>query len=114
MADGLCHHRPALLRNIDVTGPETILNGAPLLSNSLDGHFVSMTGNHLVMTDSAGQRQALTLDRKAKLTCDGLDCNAEDVPAGSKIRVTTKPDFQKVALRIESLDQRSSFETRTG
>jgi hypothetical protein len=78
-------------------------------SNTFEGKVVSITGGKLVMTNKAGKEYPHTLATDAKLTCDGTVCKAEDLKAGSKIRVTTKPDDQNVATCIESLDKNAAF-----
>ncbi len=74
--------------------------------------MVSMTGDKLVMTSKKGKEFSHTLMKDAKFTCDGTDCKAEDLKAGSKIRVTTQKDDRNVATGIECLDKNAEFGQR--
>jgi len=78
-------------------------------SYTFEGKVVSITGGKLVMENKVGNQYSHTLAADAKLTCDGTVCKAEDLKAGSRIRVTTKPDDQNVATCIESLDKEAEF-----
>lgn len=79
-------------------------------SNTFEGQLVSMTGNKLVMTNKEGKEYCHTLAEDAKLTCDGEDCEADDIKSGSRIRVTTEEDDRNVATCIHSLDKKTEFE----
>lgn len=78
-------------------------------SNTFEGKIVSMIGNKLVMTNQEGREHSHTLAKDATLSCDGTACKAEDLTAGSKIRVTTMKDNRDVATGIECLDKDSEF-----
>ncbi len=78
-------------------------------SNAFEGQFVSITGNHLVMTNLAGKRCSHTLAQDAKLTCDGTTCTSQDFKAGRKVRVTTKASDRNVATDVETLDKINEF-----
>ena len=56
-----------------------------------------------------GTESSHTLATDAKLTRDGTHCNAADLKAGSKIRVTTKKDDRNVATVVEALDKHAEF-----
>jgi hypothetical protein len=71
---------------------------APL---TIDGQFVTMTGNHMVMTNTRGQRCSLTLARDASITRDGAECDSHELKAGNNIRVTVQPEDEGVALGID-------------
>jgi ribosomal protein S17 len=91
-------------------GPhDTAISKKQLSSNTFEGKVVSMTGDKLVMTNKEGKEYSHTLAKDAKLTCDGTACKAEDLTAGSKIRVTTKKDDRRVATGIECLDKNVEF-----
>ncbi len=77
---------------------------------TFDGQVVSLTDNKLVMTNQEGKEFSHTLATNAKLTCDGADCEADDLPAGRKIRVTTEPGNRNVATCVEAIDKRSQFQ----
>jgi hypothetical protein len=78
-------------------------------ANSFEGNVISVTGVTLVTTSMQGKEYSHTLAKDARLTCDGTDCNVEDLKVGSKIRVTTSKDDQNVATGVESLDKNSEF-----
>jgi hypothetical protein len=72
-------------------------------SSSFEGKVISLTGNKLVMRNKEGTAYSHTLAKDAKLTCDGKACKADDLKAGTEIRVTTKKDDRNVATGIECL-----------
>lgn len=78
-------------------------------SKPFEGRLVSVTGNKLAMTNKQKKEYSHTLATDAKLTCDGTVCTAEDLKAGSQIRVTTKTDDRNVATCVESLDKQTEF-----
>ena len=78
-------------------------------SKTFDGSVVSMTGDKLVMKSNAGTEYSHTLAVDAKLTCDGKDCQAAELKAGRKIRVTTKKDDRNMATGIEALNKNAEF-----
>ena len=78
-------------------------------SNMFEGEIVSVTGNNLVTKCSKGNEHSYQLEPDAELNCDGTDCQVEDLKIGSKVRVTTKQDDQKVATCVECLDQHDGF-----
>jgi len=88
-----------------VATQDTATNNKESCANTCEGTVVSLTGNRLVMTDKEGKKYAHTLAKDAKLICEGKVCQAEDLKAGSKIRVTTHSDDRNVAIGIESLDK---------
>lgn len=78
-------------------------------ANTHDGKFVSVSGDQLVMTTKNGKERSHTLTADAKVTCDGIVCMATDLKAGTKIRVTTKNDDNKVATHVEAIDKDANF-----
>ena len=78
-------------------------------SKTFEGKIVSMTGDKLVMISQAGTNYSHTLAKDSKLTCDGRVCQAKDLKAGRKIRVTTKQDDRNVVIGIDSLNKNSEF-----
>lgn len=78
-------------------------------SNTYVGKVVSMIGNKLVMTNKEGREHSHTLAKDATLSCDGTVCKAEDLTAGSTIRVTTMKDNRDVATDIDCLDKDAEF-----
>jgi predicted DNA-binding antitoxin AbrB/MazE fold protein len=78
--------------------------------NTHDGKVVSITNDTLVMTASQdGKEHSHTFGRDATLTLDGKACKAVDLKAGTRIRVTTRGADQKVATKIEGIDQNDDF-----
>jgi hypothetical protein len=74
------------------------------------GKVVSFNDGKLVMTDKDGKEHEHTLARDAEVCLDGKVIKAEDLKAGSKIRVTTREDAKDVAIRIEALDKLEDYE----
>jgi hypothetical protein len=72
-------------------------------SNVFEGKVVSITGNKLVMKDEEGMACSHTLAKDAKLIRDGKAFKADDLKAGTEIRVTTMQDDPSVATGIECL-----------
>lgn len=91
-------------------GPhDTAISKKKPFPSAFEGKLVSIIGDKLVMTNKEGKEYSHTLAKDAKLTCDGTACKAEDLTAGSKIRVTTKKDDRRVATGIECLDKNVEF-----
>ena len=82
-------------------------------SNTFDGNIVSVTGDKLVMKSHEGKECSHTLAKDAKLTRDGMRCNAADLKVGSRSRVTTKKDDRNVVTGIESLEKHAEFAKHT-
>lgn len=78
-------------------------------SNTFEGKVVSITGDKLVMTNKEGKQFTHSLARDARFTCDGTTCEADNLKAGSNIRVTTKDGNRNVATCIEALDKNADF-----
>jgi hypothetical protein len=81
-------------------------------SNTFEGEVVSMTGNRLVTTNSAGKEFSHTLASDARLSCDGAACTPADLKPGTRIRVTTQKDDRNVVTGIEILDDDSELDQR--
>jgi len=77
--------------------------------HSHEGKLVRVSGNTLVMTNCEGQEHSHSMAPDAKVSCDGSDCRVQDLTAGSKIRVTTKPDDFRMATKVESLNKQADF-----
>ena len=71
-------------------------------SKSHDGKVVSVIGDKLTTTCSAGHQHCHTMAKDAKVTCDGKAGKAADLKAGTTVRVTTHKDDKSVATAIES------------
>jgi hypothetical protein len=71
-------------------------------SNTHDGKVVSMTGDKLTTTCDAGKQHCHTIDKDAKVTCDGHPSKAADLKAGTHVRVTTHKDDKTIATAVES------------
>ncbi len=67
-----------------------------------DGKVVSVVGDKLTTTCSEGKQHCHTMAKDAKVTCDGKASKAEDLKAGSGVRVTASKDDKTVATAIES------------
>jgi hypothetical protein len=75
-----------------------------------DGTVVSVKGGALTMTDREGKEHRQTLAADAKVTCDARACEAADLEAGMRVRVTTRNGAPRAATRIEALDKNAAFE----
>lgn len=85
-----------------VTGQAFAADAAKEASHK--GKVVSITDSALVMTSKGGPEHTHVLTADTKLTLDGEACKAEDIKAGSKIRVTTHTTGDKVAvMEVEAL-----------
>jgi hypothetical protein len=72
-------------------GPhDTAISKKKPFPSAFEGKLVSIIGNKLVMTNKEGRECSHTLAADVKLSFEGTVCQAEDLKAGSKIRVTTK------------------------
>lgn len=74
-----------------------------------EGKVVSITSEKLVMTGKDGKEHSHALDADAKLTLDGKSCQAADLKAGTRIRVTTGSADKSAVSRIEGLDKDRDF-----
>jgi hypothetical protein len=74
-----------------------------------DGTVVTLSGDKLVMTSVNGEELSHTLAPDAKLTLDGKPCMANDLKAGTKIRVTAQAAEKSIATRIEGIDKNREF-----
>ncbi len=77
-----------------------------------DGRLVSVTSDKLVMTlkgSKDGKEHTHSLAADAKMTLDGKACKLGDLMAGTKIRVTTMKNDQKVATNIEAIAKNEMF-----
>ena len=78
-------------------------------ANVHDGKLVSISGNKLVMTSHEGKEYSHTVAGDAKVCCDGTSCKTGDLKVGSQIRLTTKPDDNQIATKVESLNKQAAF-----
>ncbi|WP_010586183.1 hypothetical protein [Schlesneria paludicola] len=78
-------------------------------SNTHDGNVVSIHGNKLVTTCHEGKEHSYTVAADAKVTCDGTACKAEDLKAGEKVRLTTKPNDKHTCTKVEALKKHVEF-----
>jgi hypothetical protein len=74
------------------------------------GKVVNITDTALVMTSKGGPEHTHELTAATKLTLDGVACKAEDIKAGSRIRVTTHTTGDKDAVvEVEALHKHHMF-----
>ena len=71
-------------------------------SDTHQGTVVSVTGNKLVMTDSAGKEHSHTVIQNAKVTIDGRDAKLDELKTGMKIKVTTPKNDKTRVTKIEA------------
>lgn len=96
----------------------TMLVGATALAadvakpNTHDGKVVSITAEELMMTGTDGKEHSHALAPDAKLTLDGEACQASDLKAGMRIRVTLKNADSQEAINVEALEKNPEFASR--
>jgi hypothetical protein len=72
-------------------------------TGSHDGIVVKAGDSKLVMTDKAGKNEhTMTVSKTAKITCEGKECQLEDLKRGFTVRVETDAVNKTVATRIEA------------
>jgi hypothetical protein len=74
-----------------------------------DGKLINISGDQLMMTNKDLREYSYTLTADAKLTLDGKVCKAADLIPGTRIRVTTRGEDNRVANRVEALDRNLEF-----
>ncbi len=93
-----------------VAAQDPALNKMECGSNTFEGRIVSVIDSKLTMKNKEGKEYSHILATDATLTCDGTVCKAENLKAGSRIRVTTTKADRNVAIGVESLDKNAEFE----
>lgn len=89
---------------------EAIDKHTAFASHEHEGKVVSIKGNQLEMSDENGKNpHTCTLMDTVKVTCDGKVCQASDLKAGMRIRVTTEKKAPHAATHVEALDQNPDF-----
>lgn len=78
-------------------------------ANVFEGTLVSVAGSKLVMTNKEGKESHYMLTNDARFTCDGTVCQAGDLQAGRRIRVTTATNDRGLATGIESLNAQAAI-----
>src|SRR6476660_8561121 len=66
------------------------------------GTFLKAEGKSFTMTGIDGKEHKHMLDERAKVTCDGKDCQITDLKSGTVIVVTTLKTDPKMATRVEA------------
>lgn len=84
-----------------VTGPGTQV---------IEGTMVSLKGGELTLTDKEGKEHRYPVAADVKVTCDAQTCEAVDLKAGMKVRVTTNHEPPHAASRIDALEKKAAFE----
>ena len=68
-----------------------------------EGKIVKVDGNKLTMSDKEGKNEHThTVAADAKVSCDGKECKLADLKAGCSLKVTTKKDDKKTAVKVEA------------
>jgi hypothetical protein len=72
-------------------------------ANTHEGKILKIAGNKLTMVDKEGKNEHIhTLAPDAKVMCDNKECKIEDLKAGLRVRVTTKPGDVGTAVKVEA------------
>jgi hypothetical protein len=89
----------------DSASHKTANNGQTPPPRSFEGKLVSMTGNHLVITNAEGIKLPLSLAKDAQVTCEGTACTTEVLRIGERVLVTTQWDHLNLVTGIAILDR---------
>src|SRR4051812_20288177 len=82
------------------TLPAWALTDKPEKPDTREGKVVGVKETRLIMTDQNGEERIQALDSFTKVTIDGRPAKPQDLKAGMPIRVTTKRDTSRTALRV--------------
>ncbi|WP_417390807.1 hypothetical protein [Gimesia sp.] len=74
-----------------------------------DGKVSKVTDQSLVLTNSEGQEQTLTIQEDTIISLDGKTCELKDLTTGLKVRVTTEQGAEKIASIIEAIKSNETF-----
>jgi len=83
--------------------------------NPREGTVVHATATQLVMLArswevQAGKTYRYGLAPNAKVTCDGMLCNLQDLTPGQRVRVTARVTGERLmASWVEAIDEQSAF-----
>jgi uncharacterized protein YdeI (BOF family) len=102
--------RKTALENVQDLGRQAKDRTVAPAEQITDGTMVRVQGGELTITDTEGKEHRHTLAADVKVTCDAQACEAADLKAGMRIRVTTRTDAPHAATRIEALDKHAAFE----
>lgn len=97
---------------LNMLGGATVLAADAEKPNTHDGKIVSITADELVMTGADGEEHSHALASDTRLTLDGQACQASDLKAGLRIRVTVKSADSQEAVHVEALDKNPEFASR--
>jgi biopolymer transport protein ExbD len=78
-----------------------MLVAAPVLAADapVEGNVVKAADGKLTITDKDKKEHSCTVDKDAKITCDGKECKLADLKKGVKVKVTVEKDK---AVKIEA------------
>lgn len=74
-----------------------------------NGVVVTISNTELVMENQAEKEYTLTLTENTSVTLDGTACEAKDLKAGTKIRVTTQSGKDTVATTVQAIRKNATF-----
>jgi hypothetical protein len=77
------------------------------------GKVVSIAGDKLVMSNKEGTEITCTLAANATVTIDGKAAKAEELKAGTRIRVTVLGDAKKLTNEVEAIVNNEDFAKRS-
>jgi len=102
--------RKAALENVQDLGRQAKDRIVGPAAKVTDGTMVSVKGGELTVADKEGKEHRHALAADVKVTCDGKACEAADLKAGMRVRVTAGADAPHAATRVEALDRNAAFE----
>lgn len=98
-----------------IAGALFVLNAPIFAANEVkeathDGKLIGFSGDQLLMTNNDGREYSYTLTADARLTLDGKVCKAADLKRGTRLRVTTQGEDERMANHVEAVDKNPEFE----
>ena len=85
------------------------INKKPLFEYMQDGKLVTADEESLVMIADDAKTHSFILTKDTKVTCDGKECRAVDLPANTRIRITKDKTDDHILLIIEAIIKNPDF-----
>lgn len=81
----------------------------PLFENMLEGKVVTADMENLVMIADDAKSHSFIVTKDTKVTCDGKECKAADLPANARVRVTKDKTDEFILLIIQAIVENPDF-----
>ena len=85
------------------------INKNQLFENMQEGKIVTADEESLVMIADDSKTHSFIVTKDTKVTCDGKECKATDLPADTRIRVTKDKTDDHILLIIEAIIKNPDF-----